>query len=386
MSNHPVPSVNVQILDIRDPTTAITDESMRNEVIAGLTDSTKKWPVMILYDERGLQLYDAMTSYAPEYYLFAAETNILQRHADEIVQAMRNHAANAESEGQDLVELGSGALRKTTYLLSALARQIPHTAPVPTNRFYALDLDKHELVRTLKELESSPVGREMEGKVSAVGLWGTYDDGTRFIAAGGLEDRSSGRDDHGSTATTSNRPLHMLFLGSTLGNFARREDMAAFLKTLPLRPGSGDTLLLGMDQNDDGEMIYTAYNARMGLTRAFTMNGLVYAGRILGNEDLFDVPNWEYVGRYVQSLRRYEFYLESRCEQTMTDPLTGIQYTFPPGHRIFANVAHKFSDADAHTLFEGADLRPIRRWTDEATKYAMWLLERPASATPVVHD
>ncbi|KAI0662002.1 histidine-specific methyltransferase [Cubamyces menziesii] len=375
---------SAQLLDIRDPTTAITDESMRQEVIAGLTDSTKKWPVMILYDERGLQLYDAMTSYAPEYYLFAAETSILQRHADEIVHAMRNHAANAESEGQDLVELGSGALRKTTYLLSALARQIPErTTAAPTNRFYALDLDEHELVRTLKELESSPVGGEMKGKVSAFGLWGTYDDGTRFISTGGLEGRSGGTGDNVPTLSKASRPLHMLFLGSTLGNFARREDMAAFLKTLPLRAGSGDTLLLGMDQNDDGDMIYTAYNARMGLTRAFTMNGLVYAGRILGDEDLFDVPNWEYVGRYVESLRRYEFYLESRCDQTMTDPLTGVQYTFPLGHRIFANVAHKFSDADAHNLFEGANLRPIRRWTDEPTKYAMWLLERPGSTTSV---
>ncbi|KAH9889778.1 histidine-specific methyltransferase [Cubamyces lactineus] len=379
MCSHPTP--NAQIVDIRDPATAITDESMRNEVIAGLTDSTKKWPVMILYDERGLQLYDAMTSYAPEYYLFAAETNILQRHADEIVQAMRNHAANAESEGQDLVELGSGALRKTTYILSALARQIPEVTSTPTNRFYALDLDEHELVRTLQELESSPVGREMKGKVSAFGLWGTYDDGTRFITAGGLEGRSGGTGDHAPIVPNASRPLHMLFLGSTLGNFARREDMAAFLKTLPLRPGSGDSLLLGMDQNDDGEMVYTAYNTRMGLTRAFAMNGLVYAGRILGDEDLFDVPKWEYVGRYVESLRRYEFYLESQCEQTMTDPVTGIQYTFPPGHRIFVNVAHKFSDADAHTLFEGANLRPIRRWTDDATKYAMWLLERPASTT-----
>jgi len=40
-------------------------------------------------------------------------------------------------------------------------------------------------------------------------------------------------------------PLHMLFLGSSIGNFSRAE-AAEFLKSLPLRQGSGDTLLLGV--------------------------------------------------------------------------------------------------------------------------------------------
>ena len=101
----------VDIVDVRVNDKAHNGAAdIRQDVLAGLARpaGTRTLPTVLLYDERGLQLYDAMTSYAPEYYLFAAETSILQRHADEIVHAMRNHTANAESEGQDLVELGSG--------------------------------------------------------------------------------------------------------------------------------------------------------------------------------------------------------------------------------------------------------------------------------------
>lgn len=69
-------------------------------------------------------------------------------------------------------------------------------------------------------------------------------------------------------------PLHILFLGSSLGNFSR-QDMASFLLRLPLRPGSGDTLLLGLDGDNGKELVERAYNDSKGITRAFIMNGLL---------------------------------------------------------------------------------------------------------------
>ena len=98
-------------------------------------------------------------------------------------------------------------------------------------------------------------------------------------------------------------PLHILFLGSSLGNFTRGED-AAFLKSLPLRPGSGDTLLLGLDHGCDAQKIEAAYNDSKGITRNFIMNGLTCAGRALGDEKFFDQNKWEYVGRYNVELRK----------------------------------------------------------------------------------
>ena len=192
------------------------------------------------------------------------------------------------------------------------------------------------------ELSNSNVGAEMRGKVSASGLCGTYDDGLKFIAEGGLEGRNvlskldtkvaekyavervgrdpspssdSSRSHSDATEATppstpgSHQPLHILFLGSSLGNFTRGED-AEFLKSLPLRPGSGDTLLLGLDHDNDANKIELAYNDRKGITRNFIMNGLTCAGRALGDEDLFDESKWEYVGRYNEELRQCVHYID----------------------------------------------------------------------------
>ena len=197
--------------------------------------------------------------------------------------------------------------------------------------YYALDLEQRELGRTLDQLAASPVGPEIQGKVDARGLWGTYEGGLKFVEEGGLRGRntavaaaararslsadsaatqpsspsSSERDSVETSlstpdAATLETPLHILFLGSSLGNLSRGED-AAFLKALPLRPGKGDTLLIGLDHGSDAARIKHAYDDRAGITRRFILNGLKGAGRALGDEHLFAPERWEYVGRYNSS-------------------------------------------------------------------------------------
>ncbi len=247
------------------------------------------------------------------------------------------------------------------------------------------------------ELHKSDVGAELIGKVSTSGLCGTYDDGLKFIEEGGLEDRNSlsridtsfaskyavdsGPRDASPSSDTSSRsrtdrtdatppstpgaqhPLHLLFLGSSLGNFTRGEDVT-FLKSLPLRAGSGDTLLLGLDHGDDAQQIERAYNDPKGVTRAFIMNGLLCAGRALGDEHLFDQDKWEYVGRYNEQLRtsynthpssfcangscsgRHEAYYKSICDQTIVDPVTKTEFPFVKDELVRVEVSNKVQ----HTL------------------------------------
>lgn len=239
--------------------------------------------------------------------------------------------------------------------MSAFARLVPNSSPVPPISYHALDLEKRELERTLMELNASETGAQLKDKVATAGLCGTYDDGLKFIEEGGLEDRAPleridtavapkysvdriGRDASPSSAASSHsrteeteatppstpgsqQPLHILFLGSSLGNFTRGED-AAFLKSLPLRAGSGDTLLLGMDHGNDTQQIEAAYNDTKGITKKFIMNGLTCAGRALGDEHLFDEDKWEYVGTYNEELRKCVAYAPReaahRCRQAVT--------------------------------------------------------------------
>jgi hypothetical protein len=188
------------------------------------------------------------------------------------------------------------------------------------------------------ELRESAVGSLLVGKVEAQGMLGTYDAGLKFIEEGGLQassikdgtlplsfesyrfdstrresspastgssfpDSSDTEITSPSTPSNSRTPLHLLFLGSSLGNFKRGED-AKFLRALPLEPGK-DTLLLGLDHDNDRKDIELAYNDPQGHTRDFILNGLKTAGRALGDESIFAEQNWEYVNTYNESKRRY---------------------------------------------------------------------------------
>jgi uncharacterized SAM-dependent methyltransferase len=69
------------------------------------------------------------------------------------------------------LKLGSGALRKTEILLRAIEAQGRNID------YYAFDLDKKELARTLQEL--GPSGYRYS---RCHGLLGTYDDGRAWLS------------------------------------------------------------------------------------------------------------------------------------------------------------------------------------------------------------
>lgn len=230
------------------------------------------------------------------------------------------------------------ALRKTSHILHAFAALVPGTSTIPSVTYFALDLEEREIQRTLIQLRNSDVGSAIEGKIEAKGLLGTYENGVAFVLQGGLQESvdngvyasgGSASFEHytlqstrrgpsaGSSVfteeviqdadmtkppTLGQPPLHLLFLGSSIGNFSRGED-AQFLRSLPLRAGCGDTLLLGLDHDNGREEIEIAYNDPKGHTRSFIMNGLKTAGTALGDSELFDLSNWEYTNSYDEGSR-----------------------------------------------------------------------------------
>ncbi|OJA14471.1 hypothetical protein AZE42_05285 [Rhizopogon vesiculosus] len=412
-----------QIVDVRSyydkgsSGSGSSDADFQAQIIRGLMAPTneKTLPTMILYDERGLRLYDIITTKAPEYYLFGAEEQILRDCADQIVDVMHQHSGGVVL-GEAVLELGAGSLRKTSHILLALANLVPTLPSVVPVTYYALDLEERELKRTLTGLRESTVGSMLVGKVEAKGMLGTYDAGLNFIQEGGLKENSlsdntlplslerykieSTRRDSSPASTGSSfpdssetditspstpvdqTPLHLLFLGSSLGNFKRGED-AEFLRSLPLKTGR-DTLLLGLDHDNGREEIELAYNDPQGHTRDFIMNGLKAAGRALGDESMFSEEHWEYVNTYNETKRRHEAFY--KCIQTheINPPTASKPVQFLKGELINMEISHKFSESDAYTLFAGANLRPIQRWTDNTGRYSLWLLERPAFVFPLL--
>lgn len=409
-----------QILDVRvsDNKRGADDaQDLRRQILDGLSRPAGQRciPTLVLYDERGLRLYDDITTDAPEYYLFAAEEEILKNHADEIVKIMHTAALqDGHVSGNEVVlELGAGALRKTSHVLKALARLVPEATASPPILYYALDLEERELKRTLGQLAASDTGSSIKGRVEAKGMLGTYDHGIKFVEEGGLygsstssslnaeqykmgkarrdlspsSDTSSGSDFTDTTAPSTpdatQQPLHILFLGSSLGNFARGDD-AAFLRSLPLRPGSGDTLLLGMDHDNDPKTIEVAYNDPKGHTRNFIMNGLRSAGRALGDECMFDEDKWDYVNSYEEKERQHRAYYKSKAHHSVKVPGTELAVEFLPDELVHVEWSNKYSEKDAYTLFTESNLRPIQRWSDAASRYSLWLLERPLFQFPLL--
>ncbi|KDR82860.1 hypothetical protein GALMADRAFT_134402 [Galerina marginata CBS 339.88] len=410
-----------EIIDVHSRSTdGIVVTDIPKQIVDGLSRpfGEKQMPTMLLYDERGLRLYDDITTEVPEYYLFGAEEEILKTKADEIVRAM--HRGAEVSPDEVILELGAGALRKTSHILLGLSQLVGNgnsSAPVT---YYALDLEKHELERTLDEISRSEVGKSLVGKVDTKGMWGTYDDGLRFIENGGLftqkvannislvqphhfiprdpspvspissdssaSDASLTPDSDASLPSTPEGmkpPLHIMFLGSSLGNFSRT-DAASFLRSLPLHPGSGDTLLIGLDHDNEKGLIEEAYNDRRGYTKRFIFNGLKAAGRALGDENLFDEDKWEYVNFYNQEHRHHEAYFKSKYIQTIREPGSGKEIAFLEGELLKIEESLKFSETDAFTLFTNSNLRPVQRWMDKKSQYSLWLLERPPFSFPLL--
>jgi hypothetical protein len=104
-----------------------------------------------------------------------------------------------------------------------------------------------------------------------------------------------------ATPENTGRPLHIVFLGSSLGNFDR-PSAGPFLKSLPLR--AGDTLLLGLDGRpapgkEGTRKVEIAYNDPAGYTRAFEEHGWEVVRKELGLKDDAGV---EFVGRYNEVL------------------------------------------------------------------------------------
>jgi uncharacterized SAM-dependent methyltransferase/formylglycine-generating enzyme required for sulfatase activity len=303
-----------------------------------------------------------------------------------------NGGVNAE-EGLDgdravgsysLVELGAGSLRKTVHLIRAL-KDVPREASVDQQeraaaanvQYYALDLDKAELVRTLEELHrQESTGQDQRGdwtvlggKVGINGMWATYDQGLDFIGKGGLAKARGGSGGDGRRC--------LMWLGSSIGNFDRR-GAAEFLKTAAnssLRPG--DTMLISIDRRNKAEEVARAYNDAQGVTRDFILQGITHADTILGGKGVLDAGRFEYFDRYNAIEGRHESYYRSLQRQVLTIPGEEEAIEIEEGELIHVESSYKYNEREALDIFDFAGLRVLNRWTDDEDHYDMWLVERP---------
>ncbi|KAG8410100.1 Ergothioneine biosynthesis protein 1 [Metarhizium acridum] len=313
------PRGDLDIIDIRSNR---VDFNLKDEVarmVIPKDGRARKLPTLLLYDERGLQLFEDIT-YLDEYYLTNYEIELLKKHSVEIAAKI--------PDGAMVIELGSGNLRKVCLLLQAFedARK--------SIDYYALDLSKKELERTLSHVPDFKYVRYH-------GLLGTYDDGTVWLKQPFVVDR----------------PKCIVHLGSSIGNF-HRDEAAEFLQSYAdiLKPQ--DCMIVGLDSCQNPDKIYHAYNDSKGITHEFILNGLINANRIYGQE-VFHLPDWKVIGEYV-----YDD--EGGRHQAFLSPLRQVNVLgsiIKPRERIQIEQSLKYSKIGAENLWKHAGLREIRTWT-----------------------
>lgn len=223
--------------------------------------------------------------------------------------------------------------------------------------YYALDLDRSELERTLAQV---PEGGFRH--VKCFGLWGTYDDGLEWL----------------KSHENADKPKTILSIGSSIGNF-HRDEAAQFLKQFAEILQPQDSLLVGIDACQDREKVFHAYNDRDGVTHRFILNGLINANKILGYE-AFNLNDWKVVGGYDSATDRHQAFVMP----TKDVEVEGVRIAKGEGVRI--EHSYKYSGTQSDALWNAAGIVDYARWSNKAGNYGKlsirhWLGRVPGWAT-----
>jgi L-histidine N-alpha-methyltransferase len=305
-----------------------------DDVRAGLTASRKTLPPRWFYDELGSSLFDTIC-FLPEYYVTRAEAEVLSTHRSEIVHAFGSDVR--------LVELGSGAARKTRILLDVLTARQRDVEYVP------VDVDGGMIERSARELLSE------YDRLRITGISSDFSTPSRAL--------STLPPHHGHTV--------VLFLGSTIGNLDP-DAAVAMLSDLrsALRPG--DALLLGADLQKDRKVLEAAYDDELGVTAAFNLNLLGRINRELGGE--FDLSSFAHEAFYDETLGRIEMHIVSRVAQTVRIGALDLGLSFDEGETIHTENSWKHTDETIAALATASGFELAEVWKDSRQWFADALL------------
>lgn len=292
--------------------------SLREDARLGLTASPKFMPPKWLYDERGSDLFDAITR-QPEYYLTESERSLLRTVAKEIA---------ATTKSDTLVELGSGTSDKTRVLLDSLQ------AEGQLERFIPFDVSEATL---------RAAGEAICAEYPGVAVHAVVGDFDRHLA----------------NVPTGGRRM-FAFLGSTIGNLGP-DDRKIFLRRLVDTFAADDRLLLGVDLLKDVSRLEAAYNDAAGVTAEFTHNLLTVLNRELGAD--FDPSRFTHDARWIPEREWIQIGLRSLLDQQVTLPAIDLQIEFSEGELLHTEVSSKFR-RDALERELAAARFEVRAWWD----------------------
>jgi len=288
------------------------------EIVAGLRQPEKTISPKYFYDERGSQLFDAITQ-LPEYYQTETELGIMHDNMAEIAGLVGPQAS--------LIEFGSGSSRKTRALLENL-QELAVYVPV--------DISRDHLHDAAEKIRAEFPGLEVLPVVA---------DFTRSFAL----------------PSPSVMPLRNIvyFPGSTIGNFSH-DAAQELLRVMHQEAGEDGALLIGVDLQKDGDIIERAYNDSAGVTAQFNLNMLRHLNREFGAD--FDLESYTHKAEYNDAEGRVEIRLVSSRPQTIS--IGGEKFPIAEGEAILTEYSHKYTPEGFAAMAEAAGFTVTKAWTD----------------------
>ncbi|KAF8995084.1 histidine-specific methyltransferase, partial [Cyathus striatus] len=244
------------------------------------------------------------------------------------------------------------------------------------SRYYPI-VAENDIFSTYGEEMASELTRDSEGRarckslektemllvslaIAAKGMWGTFEDAFSLL--------SNPSSIHSTLNISSSTPIHILFLGGTFGNFSKGQEDVAFLRSVRMNKERGDRWILGVDKVKDVGMMEKAYGEH---GRLWMMNGLRVAGRVLGNEELFEVNNWDNWSKYNMGKGRMEMGYKALVSHILQIPNLGHEIKIEKDEVIMVMFSNKYTEEEINGIFEQAKMDISKRWTEKESKY--WL-------------
>jgi L-histidine Nalpha-methyltransferase len=301
---------------------------LAEDVREGLSCPFKELPPKYFYDERGSQLFEAITE-LPEYYPTRAERSILEARSEEIVAA---------ADAEILIELGSGSAAKTRCLLDAMRDADLLDAYVP------VDISE-EITRATAEA--------LVGEYDGLRVHGIICDYETHLERVPREEGAL-----------------IAFLGGTIGNF-RPAPRRSFLARIATLMYPGDRFLLGTDLVKDRVRLEAAYNDSAGVTAEFNKNVLQVLNRELDAD--FDPGAFEHVAFWDDDNRWMDIRLRSLTEQFIDVRDLDMRVHFARNEEMRTEISTKFTRDRLERTYADAGLELVEWWTDPDELFALSL-------------
>lgn len=306
-----------------------TGTDFAKDVAKGLSEPFKTIPSLYFYDNHGSELFTEITR-LPEYYLTNSEYEILNMQAEAITQKIIN--LSGDKTRFHLIELGVGDSEKPFKVIKALEKQKIDF------RYTAIDIS----MSALHQFQSKFIASFANVKNDIVHA--------EYIT--GLKQ---------ATERTYDEINIILFLGSNLGNFEKKDSLQ-FLRLLKRYGKKSSFLLIGLDLKKDPVTLMAAYSDQQQVTARFNLNLLRRINRELDAD--FNLEKFIHHAVFNPVKGAMESYLLSTEQQTVHIKKCNMKVEFDTFEPIHTEYSFKYTEKMIDKMAYEAGYSVIKNYKD----------------------